>query len=103
MHPFVRTLVIGAVAMVVAGALIAVAVANRSTQVSVISLLVAGVIAVGIGGLVFVRAWVWSQRSWRAGYGGRAVAISLAGGVAIILAAVALAATVILLLTFGLG
>jgi hypothetical protein len=103
MHPFVRYLVIGVVAMIVAGALIALALLGRNTQVSVWSLLAAGMIAIVTGALLFVEGWIWSQRSWQAGYTGRSAAIAIAGGLAIVVAAGALAATVILVLTFGLG
>jgi uncharacterized membrane protein HdeD (DUF308 family) len=103
MHPFVRYLVIGVVAMIVAGALMAMALLGRNTQVSVWSLLVAGIIAIVTGALLFVESWIWSQRSWQSGYSGRSAAIAVAGGVAIVVAAGALAATVILVLTFGLG
>ena len=103
MHPFVRVGVMATVALIVAGALIAIALLGRNIQVSVWSLLAAGVIGIATGGLLFVQAWRWSQRSWRSGDSGRALAISLAGGLGIVIAAVALAATVILLLTFGLG
>jgi hypothetical protein len=103
MHPYVRFLVIGAVAMVVTGTLIVLGLLGRNTQVSVWSLLAAGAIAVVVGGLLFVESWIWSQRSWRAGYGGRSAAIAVVGGLAILAAAGALAATIILLLTFGLG
>jgi len=95
--------VIAAVAMIVAGALIALALLGRDTRVSVLTLLASGIIAMIVGGTVFVQAWIWSQRSWQAGFSGRAVAISVAGGLAILLVGTALAATVILLLTFGLG
>ncbi len=103
MHPFVRYLVIGVVAMIVTGALIAVGLLGRNTQASVWSLLAAGLIAMIAGGLVFAASWIWSQRSWRSGYAGRSAAIAVVGGLAIMIAAGALAATIILLLTFGLG
>jgi hypothetical protein len=103
MHPYVRYLVIGVVAAVVSGALIAVGLLNRDTQVSVWALLAAGLIAIVTGGFLFAVSWVWSQRSWRSGYAGRSAAIAVVGGLAIMVAATALAATVIVLLTFGLG
>ncbi len=103
MHPFVRYLVVGVVAMIVVGALIAVALLARDTHVSVLSLLAAGIISIVTGVLIFVEAWIWSQRSWRSGYNGRSAAIATVGGLAIVAAAGALAATVILVLTFGLG
>ena len=103
LHPFVRWVVGGVVAMVVAGALIAAAILGRNTQASVYALLGAGVIGVGVGLLLFVESWIWSQRFWRDGSSGRSMATALVGGLAIMMAAVALAASAILLLTFGLG
>ncbi len=102
-HPFLRWLILGVVAYIVVGALVAVGLLVRNTQVSVYSLLAAGLIAVVFGGLLFVKAWVWSLRSWRDGCAGRAVGIAVAGGLAVVVGAGALAATIILLLTFGLG
>jgi hypothetical protein len=103
MHPYVRTLVIAAVAAIIAGLLIVLGLLNRDTQVSVKSLLAAGLITIVVGGFVFAHSWIWSQRSWRSGDTGRSVAMAVVGGFGIVFAAGALAATVILLLTFGLG
>ena len=103
MHPYLRVLVVAAVAVIVAGALVALALAGRSTTISVLALLGAGLIAVGIGLDLFWQSWVWSQRTWRAGSAGRSLGIAIVGGLAVVLAGLALAGTAILLLTFGLG
>jgi hypothetical protein len=103
MHPYLRILVVGAVAMIVAGALVALALVGRDTTVSVLALLGATLIGVVMGLLVFWQSWVWSQRIWRDGSSGRSLGIALVGGLAVVLAAVALAGAAILLMTFGLG
>jgi len=103
MHPFARWFVLGVVAWIVSGALIAIAVLGRDTQASVYALLGAGILSIAVGLLLFVQAWIWSQRSWRAGFAGRSALIAVAGGIALLVAAGALGATIILVLTFGLG
>jgi hypothetical protein len=103
MHPYLRVLIVAIVAMIIAGALVALALAGRNTTLSVVALLAAGVVAVVIGGFVFVQSWIWSQRSWQEGSRGRSLAIALAGGLAIIVAAGAAAGSIVLLLTFFLG
>ena len=103
MHPYLRVLVVAIVAMIIAGALVALALAGRNTTLSVVALLAAGLVAVVVGGFLFVQSWVWSQRSWREGSRGRSLAMALAGGLAIVVAAVAAAGSVVLLLTFFLG
>jgi hypothetical protein len=100
MHPYLRVLILAAVAVIVAGALVALALTGRNTTLSLIALLVAGAIATLTGGFVFVMSWVWSQRVWNEGRGGQSLAIAMAGGMAIVVAAAALAGSVILLLTF---
>ena len=103
MHPYLRVLVIALVAMIIAGALVALALAGRNTMLSVLALLAAGLVAVLMGGLLFIQSWVWSQRSWREGSRGRSLAMALAGGLAIVVASVAAAGSIVLLLTFFLG
>jgi ABC-type sugar transport system substrate-binding protein len=100
MHPLARNLVIGLVGLIVAGGLAAVAVLGRDSSTSVLAMLGAGLVAAAVGIFMFVQGWIWSQRAYRDGYGGRSVAIALGGGLMIVLAAVALSATVILLLVF---
>jgi hypothetical protein len=103
MRPFPRDLVIGAVGLLIAGGLTAIALLGRDSGVSVAAMLGAGLVASAVGVFLFVEAWVWSQRVYRTGATGRAVAIALAGGVMILLTAVALAGSVILVLLFPLG
>jgi hypothetical protein len=103
MHPFVRDLVIGAVGLLIAGGLSAMALLGGDSGVSVAAMLAAGLVASAVGVFLFVESWVWSQRTYRRGSTGRAIAIALAGGFMILLTAVALAASVVLVLLFYLG
>jgi hypothetical protein len=103
MHPLARNLVIGAVALIIAGGLTALAVLGRDSGMSVMAMLVAGLIATIVGVFLFIQGWIWSQRAYREGSTGRSIAIALGGGLMIVLAAVALAGTVILVLVFYLG
>jgi hypothetical protein len=103
MHPYLRLLIVGLVAVIVAGALVALALAGRNTSISVLALLAAGMIGVLMGALLFWQSWVWSQRIWREGSGGRSIGVALVGGLGILIAAVALAGTLILILTFYLS
>jgi hypothetical protein len=100
MHPFVRNLVIGGVGLILAAGLTAIAVLGEDSGMSVAAMLAAGLIATGVGIFLFVQAWIWSQRTWRRGSGGTSVAIALAGGLMVLLAGVALAGTVVVILTF---
>ena len=103
MHPYLRVLVAALVAMIIAGGLVAVAMAGRNTTLSVVAILAAGLLAVGVGGFTFVQSWIWSQRTWSDGSRGRSIAMALAGGLAIVVAAVAAAGSLVLLLTFFLS
>jgi hypothetical protein len=100
MHPFARNLIIGAVGLLIAGGLAAIAVLGDDSGLSVLAMLAAGLIATIIGIYLFVQAWIWSQRSWRRGSVGTSLAIAAAGGLMIILAAVGLAGCVVLILLF---
>jgi hypothetical protein len=103
MHPFVRTLVIGVVALLIAGGLAVLAALGRDTSTSVLAMLAAGVIATAVGIFLFVQGWIWSQRAYREGSAGRSIAIALGGGLMIVLAGLALAGTVVLVLVFYVG
>jgi hypothetical protein len=100
MHPFVRNLIIGGVGLILAAGLVAIAILGDDSGTSVLLMLVAGLISTGVGLFLFLQAWIWSQRTFRRGSGGTAVAIALAGGLMVILAGVALAGCVVLVLTF---
>ena len=105
MHPFLRNLVIGAVGLLIAGGLSAIALLpdGSDSGLSILAMLASGVIATVTGLFLFVQGWIWSQRAWQHGSAGRSMAIAVAGGLMILVAAVALAAAVVLVLLFYLG
>ena len=102
MHPLARNVVIGLVALLIAGALAALAVNGDASQ-AVLALLAAGAIAVAAGVFLFLQGWIWSQRAYRRGATGRSVLIAIGGGLMIVLAGFALAGVVILILVFYVG
>ena len=103
MHPLARNVVIGLVALLIAGAFAAMAVISRDSSLSVLAMLAAGMIAVAAGLFLFVQGWIWSQRAYRRGATGWSVLIAIGGGMMILLAAFALAAVVIVVLVFYVG
>jgi hypothetical protein len=103
MHPLARNVVIGLVALLIAGAFAALAVITRDSSLSILAMLAAGAIAVAAGIFLFAQGWVWSQRAYRRGATGRSVLIAIGGGLMILLAAFALAAVIILVLVFYVG
>jgi hypothetical protein len=103
MHPLARDVVIGAVGLLIAGGLSAMALLGTDSGVSVAAMLAAGLVASAVGIYLFVESWVWSQRSYRQGATGRAIAIAVGGGVMILLTAGALAASAVLVLLFYAG
>jgi hypothetical protein len=103
MHPFLRNVVIGVVGLLIAAALTTMSILSADTTFSVGAMLASALIAVVIGGFLFVQGWIWSQRAYRRGATGRSVLIAIGGGLMIVLAAFALAAIVILVLVFYVG
>jgi len=103
MHPFLRNLVIGVVGLLIAGGLSAVAVLGTDSGTSVVAMLAAGILGFVVGIFLFAQGWIWSQRAWRRGYVGRSVAIALAGGLMILVAALSLAGSVMVVLLFYLA
>jgi hypothetical protein len=103
MHPFLRNAVIGVVGLIIAGALVALALITRDPQQSVLSMLGAGILASVVGLFLFVQGWIWSLRAWRARRDGQSMAFAVAGGLMILVAGGALAATLILVLLFFVG
>lgn len=103
MHPFLRNLVIGIVGLLIAGGLSALALLGTNSSLSVLAMLASALMATTIGIFLFVQGWIWSQRVARRGDAGRSVAIALAGGLMIVMAAGALAGAVMLVLLFYLG
>ena len=80
MHPLARNVIIGAVALLIAGGFTALAVITRDSSLSVLAMLAAGMIAVAAGIFLFVQGWIWSQRAYRRGATGRSVLIAIGGG-----------------------
>jgi hypothetical protein len=100
MHPFLRNIVISVVGLIIAGGVAALALLGRDSSLSVLAMLSSALLATAVGIFLFVQGWIWSTRAARQGYAGRSVAIALAGGLMVILAAGALAGAVILVLLF---
>lgn len=100
MHPFARNLIIGVVGLIIAGGLSALALLGEDSGFSVVAMLGSALIAGVIGIFLFVQGWIWSQRAARRGSTGRSLAIALAGGLMILLAAGALAGATLLVLLF---
>jgi hypothetical protein len=100
MHPFLRNVVIGLVGLLIAAGLTAIAVLGDNTGLSVAAMLASALIAVAIGGFLFVQGWIWSQRAYRSRSTGMSVAIAFGGGLMILLAAIALGGAVVLVVLF---
>ncbi len=100
MHPFLRNVVIGLVGLLIAAGLTAIAVLGDNTGLSVAAMLASALIAVTIGGFLFVQGWIWSQRAYRSRSTGMSVAIAFGGGLMILLAAIALGGAVVLVVLF---
>jgi len=100
MHPFLRNVVIGVVGLLIAASLSALALLGDDSQVSVAAMLASSLIGVAVGVFLFIQGWIWSQRAYRSRSAGMSVAIALGGGVMLLIAALALAGTVILVILF---
>lgn len=100
MHPFLRSLIIAVVGLIISGGLLTLALLGENSELSVVQMLLAGILAAGVGAFLFVQAWRWSQRSWHAGSPGMGVLIAVTGGIAGVLGMGAFAGVVILLLLF---
>ena len=103
MHPLLRNVVIGMVGLIIAGALTALALASRDSDISVLALLAAGVLGGLIGLFLYGQGWIWGSRAARRREHGASLLIAIGGGVMALIAAVALAGLLILLLLFFLG
>ena len=103
MHPLLRNVVIGIVGLIIAGALTALALLGRDSDLSVLALLAAGVLGTLIGLFLYSQGWKWGSRAARRREHGQAVLIAVGGGLMAIVAAVAVAGLLILLLLFILG
>jgi hypothetical protein len=103
MHPLLRNAVVGLVGLIIAGALAALALLGRDSDLSFLALLAAGIIGTLVGLFLFSQAWIWGSRAARRREGGQAAMIAVGGGFMALIAAVALAGLVILVLLFFLG
>lgn len=103
MHPLLRNVVIGIVGLIIAGALIALALVGRDSDLSILALLAAGVLGTLIGLFGYSQGWTWGSRAARRREGGQSALIAVGGGVMALIAAVALAGLLILVLLFYFG
>lgn len=103
MHPLLRNVVIGIVGLIIAGALTALALLGRDSDLSVLALLAAGLLGTVIGLFLFSQGWIWASRAARQREMGQSLIIAIGGGVMALVAAVAIAGLLILLLLFFLG
>ena len=103
MHPLLRNVVIGIVGLIIAGALTALALLGRDSDLSVLLLLAAGVLAALIGLFLYSQGWVWGSRAARRRELGSSLLIAIGGGIMVLIAAVALAGLLILALLFFLS
>jgi hypothetical protein len=103
MHPLLRNVVIGIVGLIIAGALTALALLGRDSDLSILALLAAGVLGTLIGLFLYSQGWTWGSRAARRRETGQSVLIAIGGGVMALIAAVALAGLLILVLLFYLG
>jgi putative flippase GtrA len=103
MHPLLRNVVIGLVGLIIAGALTALALLGRNSDLSILALLAAAILAALIGLFLYSQGWVWGSRAARRRQAGQSVLIAIGGGLMALIAAIALAGLLILLLLFFLG
>lgn len=103
MHPLLRNAVIGIVGLLIAGGLTALALLGRDSDLSVLLLVAAGVLAAAIGLFLYAQGWVWGSRAARRRDYGPSLLVAVGGGMMALVAAVALAGLLILLLLFVLG
>jgi hypothetical protein len=103
MHPLLRNVVIGIVGLIIAGALTALALLGRDSDLSILALLAAGVLGTLIGLFLYSQGWTWGSRAARRREAGQSVLIAIGGGIMALIAAVALAGLLVLVLLFYLG
>jgi hypothetical protein len=103
MHPMMRNAVIAIVALIIAGALTALALLGSDSDLSVLGLLAAAVIGTLVGVYLYVQGWIWGARAARQRAHGQAIAIAVGAGLMALVAAVAIAGLLVLLLLFVLG
>jgi hypothetical protein len=103
MHPLLRNVVIGVVGLIIAGALTALALVGLDTDLSILAMLAAAILAAGVGIFLYGQGWIWGSRTARRREYGQSLLVAVGGGVMALVAAVALAGLLILVLLFYLG
>ena len=103
MHPLLRNTVIGVVGLIIAGALVALALVGRDSDLSTLAMLAAAILASAVGVFLYAQGWMWSSRAARRRETGTSLLIAIGGGLMALIAAVALAGLLILILLFYLG
>ena len=103
MHPLLRNVVIGMVGLIIAGALTALALLGRDSDLSILALLAAGILGTLVGLFLYSQGWTWGSRAARRRQTGQSVLIAFGAGVMVLIAAVALAGLLVLILLFYLG
>jgi hypothetical protein len=103
MHPLLRNVVIGVVGLIIAGALTALALVGLDTDVSILAMLAAAILAACVGLFLYGQGWIWGSRTARRREYGQSLLVAIGGGVMALVAAVALAGLLILVLLFYLG
>jgi hypothetical protein len=103
MHPLLRNVVIGIVGLIIAGALTALALLGRDSDLSILALLAAAILGTLVGLFLYSQGWMWGSRAARRRETGQSVLIAVGGGVMVLVAAVALAGMLVLILLFYLG
>ena len=100
MHPMLRNVVIGVVALIIAGALTALALLGSDSNLSVLGLLGAATIGTLVGLFLYSQGWIWGTRAARQRAQGQAVLIAIGAGLMALVAAVAMAGLIVLVLLF---
>ena len=103
MHPLQRNIVIGLVGLIIAGALTALGLLGNDSDLSVLALVAAAILAAGVGLFLYSQGWRWGSRLARRRDTGPSVLVAIGGGLMAVLAAVALAGLAILVMLFYLG
>jgi len=103
MHPLLRNAVIGLVGLIIAGALTALALVGRDSDLSILAMLAAAILAAVVGLFLYAQGWTWGSRAARRREAGSSLRIAIGGGFMALIAAFALAGLLILILLFYLG
>jgi len=103
MHPLLRNVVIGIVGLIIAGALTALALLGRDTELSILAMLAAATLGTLVGLFLYSQGWIWGTRAARRRDIGQSMLVAIGGGLMVLVAAVALAGLLILILLFYLG